>query len=268
MNWPKITVVLPSFNQGQYIDEALYSIVSQGYPNLELIVIDGGSTDNSVDVIRKYEKKMHYWVSEPDGSQTRGLIKGFARASGDIQCWLNSDDVFMESTLFEVARYFYENPEIDAVYGDAVWVNRTGAVLREQREIPFNRFIWMYTHNYIPSVSMFWRRAVYEKVGGLDPSYELAMDADLWIRFAEVGRIGHVRRTWAKMRFYPEQKNRRLRAESDAEDIRIRERYWGGSYPSYHTLKRALAYVLRVGWKVMTGCYPLGYHRLERLERR
>jgi hypothetical protein len=108
---------------------------------------------------------------------------------------------------------------------------------------------------------MFWRKDIYDKVGGLNPEFDLSMDADLWIRFAEVGRIAHVRETWSQMRFYPEQKNRRLRDRSDAEDIRIRARYWGHDTAATVRCKKSDRTVLRTMWKLATGCYSLGYRR-------
>jgi len=259
--FPKITVVVPSYNQGQYVGLTLASIIEQNYPNLELIVMDGGSTDNSVDVIRSQERHITYWQSQKDGGQTAALADGFQRSTGDIQCWLNSDDQHFPYTLHEVAMYFLSHPSTDAVYGDAVWIDGAGEELREQREIGFYRFLWMYTYNYIPGMSMFWRRQAYEHAGGLNPTFNLAMDADLWIRMADVGQIQHVRRLWSKMRFYPEQKNVRLRDRSDQEDLLIRRRYWGRDEPRFHQLKRTVAKVTRIGLKALKGCYGVGYCR-------
>jgi len=266
VNWPKISVVVPSFNQAKFIEETLCSVIKQNYPNLELIVIDGGSTDGSVEIIKKYEKYITYWVSEPDGGQTKGLIKGFNCATGEIQCWLNSDDLLEKGVLARVACYFKSHPKVDAVFGNTLWIDAASQPLREQREIPFNRFIWMYTYNYIPGMSMFWRKHIYDKVGGLNPDFNLAMDADLWIRFAEVGCIAHVDEVWSRMRFYPDQKNRKLRDKSDAEDLRIRARYWGTTQPPLYTVKKVIAQCYRMLWKLTTGRYWLGYKRyMERL---
>lgn len=261
MSYPKISIVVPSYNQGQFIEETLLSVINQSYPNLEILLIDGGSTDNSVDIIRKYAKHISYWVSEPDGGQTHGLIKGFDRATGDIWCWLNSDDLHAPNALFEVAESFLQYPEVDAIFGDTIWIDEWGTPLRVQREIPFNRFLWMYTYNYIPGMSMFWRKELYEKSGGLNPEYDLAMDADLWIRFADVGRVKHIRAIWSKMRFYSEQKNRRLRDRSDIEDKKIRARYWNSTNPVCYYFKSNIAQFLRIAWKLCTGCYSVGYQR-------
>ena len=261
VNLPRISVVMPSFNQGRFLEESLKSILDQEYPNLELIVMDGGSTDNTIEVLRRYSDRFAYWISEPDGGQTEALVRGFARATGDIECWLNSDDLFEPGALFEAAGYFQKHPEIDAVFGDTTWVSDSGEKLRVQREMPFNRFVWTYTYNYIPGMSMFWRRSLYEKVGGLDASFRLAMDADLFARFADAGRIGHASRRWSRMRFYAEQKNQRLRDVSDAEDLRIRARYWGCQRPRLYQAKKIFAQAVRIGWRFSLGAYYPGYRR-------
>ena len=253
---PRITVVTPSYNQAQFIDHTLRSVINQEYPDLEYIVIDGASTDGSVDVIRRNASHLAYWVSEPDQGQTDALIKGFSRATGDILCYLNSDDLFEPGTLREVAMFFLENREAQAVYGDSVFIDVAGRPIKPKKEHPFNRFIWLYDYDFIPQPSTFWRRSIYEKVGGLDPAFELAMDADLFIRFAEVSPIRHVRRTWSRMRLYPEQKNQRFRARSNQEDLIIRRRYGVKNEPAWSWLaRRALAKGLRVGWKLALGCY-------------
>lgn len=254
----KISVVTPSYNQGRLLEETLRSVIDQGYENLEYIVIDGGSTDGSIEILTRYEKYLHYWVSERDEGQTDALVKGFSLATGDILCWLNSDDLFEPWTLQEVARFFEGSPHAQVVYGDATWINAESDMIRPKKEHPFSRFIWLNTYNYIPQPSMFWRREVYKLVGGLDPAFNLAMDADLWIRFSDVTHIFHIRRPWSRMRLYPEQKNQRLRHESDAEDKLIRNRYFGTTWMGARVPAAVAARALRVAWKVTTGCYRGG----------
>lgn len=255
MGVPKITVVTPSFNQAEFIDATLHSVHVQQYPNLEHIVIDGGSTDGSVEIIEKYADRLATWVSEPDQGQADGISKGFARATGDIYAWLNSDDLYEPYTLAEVADYFTNNPSSRVVYGDSLWVDRHGGPIRRKAEHGFNRFIWMYDHNFLPQPSTFWRADLYHEVGGVDSTFDLAIDTDLWIRFAQVSRIDHVRRTWSRMRFYPEQKNIALRARSDEEDRRIRNRYLPAQSDWQRKAKRLAARGMRIGWKLATGRY-------------
>jgi glycosyltransferase involved in cell wall biosynthesis len=255
MTWPKITVVTPSFNQGRFLEETLRSVHDQGYPNLEHIVMDGGSTDGSVEIIRRYASRLAYWVSEPDGGQTAALINGFRRATGDVLCWLNSDDLFEPWTLREVAGFFRGCPDAHVVYGDATWIDAAGRVLRPKREHAWSRFIWMYDHNFISQPSTFWRRGVYEQVGGLDARWNFAMDGDLWIRFAEVAPLRHVRRLWSRERIYLDAKSQRYRAQCAAEDALIRRRYLARETDWTHRPKRLAARGIRVAWKLASGCY-------------
>jgi glycosyltransferase involved in cell wall biosynthesis len=255
MSHPKITVVTPSFNQAPFLEATLLSIRAQQYPNLEHIVIDGGSTDGSVDILRRYASDFTYWVSEPDGGHVQGLIKGFSRATGDILCWLNSDDLFCPGALHSVAAFFASNREARAAYGDSEWIDINGNPIKPKKEHSFNRFVWTYCYNFIPQPSTFWRRDLYEQVGGLDVHFQLAFDADLWIRFADVTRLWHIPRQLSCMRFYPEQRNQRLRGISDREDEEMRRRYTGPESPFMRGPKRMVARTLRVGWKAARGCY-------------
>ena len=254
MTHPKISIVTCSYNQAKFLEKTIRSVLDQGYSNLEYIVIDGGSDDGSDDILRRYESYLAYWVSEPDQGQTDALIKGFRRATGDICCWLCSDDLHEQGTLVEVAEFFRLEPRARVVYGDSMWIDADDNVVASKREHAYSRFIWMYDHNFIPQPSTFWRRDLYEEVGGLNPNFDVAMDADLWARFAEVTKIYHVTRPWSRMRYYPEQKVRRLRAKSLEEDHIIRARY----RPHFPLVDHGLyicAKTLRISRKLLAGCY-------------
>ena len=255
----RLSVIIPSFNQGEFLEETLVSLVNQqdiAQDELEIIVIDGGSTDGSIDIIKRYADRIAYWVSEPDEGQTHALIKGFAVAQGDILAWLCSDDLFEPTTVREVIDYFAAHRQTRFIYGDSRWIGRDGGFLRWKKEIPFNWFIWVYDYNYISQPSAFWRRDLYEEVGGLRQEFDLAMDADLWARFARITRPRHVRHGWSRMRSYPEQKNQRLRARSNAEDLRIRrELGYRVDGPVYRDVMYVLAKTARICWKLAGGCY-------------
>jgi glycosyltransferase involved in cell wall biosynthesis len=255
----RLSVVVPSFNQGDFLEETLLSLLHQkglAPGELEIVVIDGGSTDQSVEIIKRYAHRVDYWVSEPDDGQTDALIKGFGAATGDVLGWLCSDDLLELTAAREVLDYFAQQPEVSFVYGDGCWIDRYGRFLRWKKEIPFNRFIWVHDFNYIPQPSAFWRRDLYLAVGGLRQKFDLAMDADLWARFAALTEPRHLRRVWSKMRSYPEQKNQHLRKQSDQEDAQIRREL---GYRSGRHLHRYFLFLLaksaRICWKLATGCY-------------
>lgn len=252
---PKISVVTCSYNHVRFLERTIRSVLDQEYPNLEYIVIDGGSADGSVEILRRYSDRLSYWVSEPDQGQTHALTKGFERATGEVLCWLCSDDLHEPSTLHEVGRFFTENPDAQIVYGDSTWIDAEDRIIAPKKEHRFNRFIWMYDHNFIPQPSTFWRRDLYRQVGGLDKTFDIAMDADLWMRFAEITKIHHVPRPWSRMRFYPEQKVRTLLQRGRQEDRRVRERYLGKKSEWAYRVLYICAKTMRVAWKVATHRY-------------
>jgi len=257
MRLPRITVVTPTYNQAEFITETLESIHGQNYPELEHIVMDGGSDDGTVEILERWDGLITHWESGPDEGQTDALIKGFRHATGDILCWLNSDDLFYPRTLREVAERFTADRRMQFIYGDATWINRRGDPIVTKREHGFNRFIWFYDHNFIPQPSAFWTRDIYEQVGGLDPLFDYAMDADLWIRFADVTKPVHARRMWSMMRFYPEQKNTQFRHRTQIEGGQIRSRYGPPPSQAVSTIAKYSAKTLRKTYKLITGGYPM-----------
>lgn len=250
----RITVVTPSFNQGKYIEATLRSVLDQGYPDLELIVNDAGSTDETAEIIDRYASRIAYVQRVPDGGQTDALIQGFQRATGEILAWLNSDDLYEAGALLEVAAHFADNPRDRFIYGDSTWIDEGGSVLRRKREMPFNRWIWLRTYNFIPQPSAFWRRDLYEEVGGLDPAFDLAMDTDLFARFSERTEPRHVARYWSRMRAHADQKNVRLRGRSDEEDDLIRRRYLAPAGMQWR-IERLIARGARVALRAASGAY-------------
>lgn len=255
LSQPKFSIVTCSFRQGRYLDATMRSVLDQNYPALEYVIIDGGSDDQSVDIIRAHEARLGYWVSEPDRGQTDALIKGFRRATGEIQGWLCSDDLLLPGALERVAAFFTSHPEVDAVYGDSLWIDIDGNYLRAKKETGFNRFVYLFYHNYISQPSMFWRRTLYERVGGLDPRFNLAMDSDLWERFSRLTRIRHIPAYLSCMRYYPEQKTRALRPKGRIEDAEIRSRSRLARISALQPLLGGIARVHRVLVKCGAGGY-------------
>ena len=252
---PDISIVTCSYQQGRFLDATMRSVLDQRYVNVEYIVIDGGSKDNSIDIIERHAKQLAYYVSEPDDGQTAALIKGFEHSTAEIQGWLCSDDILLPGALKTVALFFESNPDIDAVYGDSLWIDSDGHYLRPKKEIGFNRFTFLFDHNYISQPSMFWRKRLYDKVNGLDASFNLAMDADLWERFSRHTKIAHIPQYLSCMRYYPEQKTRALRPKGVIEDRKIRQRS-GAALSKLHPILAPIAKIQRVLMKIMAG----GYH--------
>jgi glycosyltransferase involved in cell wall biosynthesis len=185
--WPRISVVTPSFNQGKFLEQTIRSVLLQGYPNLEYIVIDGGSTDDSVAIIKKYEGHLAYWVSEPDRGQSHAINKGFARASGEIMCWLNSDDFYLTSTLRTVAENLSQDTGAFAVVGHCVQVYEDGRppYHGEGRFEGIERLLKFWKGYQMHQPSIFWRREVFEKIGYLNETQHYIMDFDYWVRVAQ-----------------------------------------------------------------------------------
>lgn len=183
--WPRITVVTPTYNRPEYLEETILSVLNQNYPNLEYIIVDGGSTDRRVfEIIRKYENRLAWWISEPDGGHAEAIKKGFDRSTGEILAWLCSDDTYLPGALRSVGEVFRQQPKVDVVYGHARLINEHGDVVRELRAVPYNRLA-LFAACSIHQASVFWRRALYERVGGVSLAYNrYATDHELFYRFA------------------------------------------------------------------------------------
>ncbi len=194
---PKISVITPSFNQARFIEQTIRSVLLQDYPNLEYIIIDGGSTDGSREIIRKYEPWLAYWVSESDRGQSHAINKGFERASGDVLCWLNSDDYYLPGTLNAVGRRLADGAGDYALIGHClkVFVDGSPPVFQEGRYENRRRLLQFWKGYRMHQPSIFWRREVSERVGQLDERLHLIMDFDYWTRiaahcgFANIDRI-------------------------------------------------------------------------------
>jgi glycosyltransferase involved in cell wall biosynthesis len=179
--FPKITVITPSYNQGQYIEETILSIINQGYPNLEYIIMDGGSTDNTVDIIKKYQDKIHYWVSEKDRGQSDAINKGLRKATGEIINWINSDDQLQPGALSAIARHFMAHPEAIIVHGRIEYFGETSnyySVNIPRKDLE-TRYV---SHICMPQPGAFFKRKLIEEQGYLDESLHFSMDTDLFMR--------------------------------------------------------------------------------------
>ena len=214
-SWPRISIVTPSYNQEQFIEETIRSVLRQGYPNLEYIIIDGGSTDNSVEIIKKFstEKHLSYWVSEPDDGQYDAINKGFSRATGEIMAWLNSDDMYVPWTFKTVAEIFNKFEFVNWITGTPTTYNINGSMVAGRYHIYSRDFIRRGFYGpigpWIQQESTFWRKSLWEKAGGrMDTSYDYAADFELWQRFSTYDRLYTVNAVLGGFRKHPNQKTK------------------------------------------------------------
>ena len=205
-SFPRISVITPSYNQGHFLEETIASVLDQQYPNLEYIIIDGGSTDDSVQTIKRYEQHLAFWVSEPDKGQTEAINKGLRMASGEIVTWLNADDLHFADTLATIASAFGRFQE-DVIYGDYVLITQGGRTFLRRYEIPFHRDIMLYGVNFIGQPSAFFRRSLLDRFGYIDESYHYAMDHEFWLRIATGGAsFRHIKHFLSKYRYHSDSK--------------------------------------------------------------
>jgi len=211
-NYPQFSIVTPSFNQGAFLNEMLLSVSNQSPFLLEQIVMDGGSRDGSVELLRQHSDSGRtdlQWVSEPDHGQSHALNKGFVRARGDIVGWLNSDDRYRPGCLEAVARAFREDRAADVIYGDYAWIDEQGRLMQVRREIEFNLFVLLYHRVlYIPTTATFFRRRVFEEGNFLNENLHFAMDYEFFLRLAFRGyRLRHLPVVLADFRFHTQSKS-------------------------------------------------------------
>jgi len=205
--YPKISVVTPSYNQGHFLEETIQSVLDQKYPNLEYIIIDGDSIDNSVEIIKKYEKYLAYWVSEKDRGQTDAIVKGLQRSSGQFLTWLNSDDTYLPGSLKVVSNVIMQDPNVDVIFGDYIITDKTGRPLLKKREIKFDFDIMLYGVNMIGQPAAFFSQSIYNRVRGLEINLNYFMDVEFWLRIGKNGgKFTHVKRFIATYRFHEKSK--------------------------------------------------------------
>ena len=197
-----VSIITPSYNQANYLEETIRSVLEQDYPNIEYIIIDGGSTDGSKEVIKKYADRLAYWISEPDQGQTDAINKGFNKARGDILAWINSDDSYLQYAISEAVEYLQTHPETGMVYGDANLIDERGNIIGKfpARQTGYNRLRRGFVH--IPQQASFFRADLWRQVGPLDPSFYFAMDYDLWVRLARLSPIEYYPKLWANFRLH------------------------------------------------------------------
>lgn len=246
-SWPKISVITPSYNQAEFLEETILSVLNQNYPNLEYIIIDGGSTDRSVEIIKKYEKYITYWVSGKDEGQADAVNRGFKMAKGEIFVWLNSDDTYLPGALGKAVEFFNTHSYIGMIYGKTYFINERGNVIGNYPTEPFN-YKGLARSNFLAQPSVFFRSEVYFAVGGLDSDLHYTMDYELWIRIAKTYRVEYLPVFLSTYRLHKESKSvsgvHALRASKEC--LKTVMKYHGWAPPNrvygycYHVLKNKM----------------------------
>lgn len=230
---PLVSIVTPSYNQGRFLKRTIESVLNQSYPNIQYVVIDGGSTDESIEILRSYRDRF-YWISELDRGQTNAINKGLARANGEILAYLNSDDILTPRAIERVVHYLEQHPDCDMVYGQADYIDETDRVIGSYKtaDYSFNRLL---EDCMVCQPAAFWRSRIAEKVGPFDEQLNFAMDYDYWLRIAKAGgEIQFLREKLACSRLYPETKTLSARPKIYQEIFEICRRHTGFVHQSYY----------------------------------
>lgn len=255
--WPRVTIVTPSYNQGQFIEETIRSVLLQGYADLEYIIMDGGSTDGSAEIIRKYEPWLAYWVSEPDRGQADAIQKGFERSTGEILAWLNSDDRYFPLALVAVGEFVGKNPKAELIVGNSTRTDHGGRLLNCRRpcRITFDRLLFGYWGLTQPAT--FWRRKPFFEVGGLDTDLEFCLDLDLFLKLLARKPARRLDRYLAAPRVHPASKSSTMQDTGEREAQLLYARHGREQRPVLHggvvRLTIEAEYVWRaVWWKLLS----------------
>jgi glycosyltransferase involved in cell wall biosynthesis len=244
--WPRISLVTPSYNQSRFLEETLRSVLLQGYSNLEYIVMDGGSTDGSIEILQKYAQYFDYWTTAKDEGHAHALISGFKRSTGVILGFVNSDDVLMPNALSTVGRFFVAHPEVDLVVGKSLIYDSSSQIIyRVLGLAPTFRSLLFYGSAGFNQPASFWKKRAMFEVGGFDASMQFSFDYDMYLRLTKRRKACHIDKYLAAFRIHPESKTSTIRYVQRENDTILQDRY---GLNTYHFITRkimAIFYRLR-----------------------
>lgn len=230
--FPRVTVVTPSYEQAAYLDQTLRSVLEQNYPNLEYFVVDGGSTDGSVDVIRKRESALSWWVSEPDRGHAHAVNKGWARSTGEILAFLNSDDVYLPGAIASAVDFLVRHPDVDIVHTNALHITEDGTVFNVNVPPPFS-VRRMLESCFITQPTVFLRRTVFERLGGLTEDFSHSLDYEYWLRAVPTTHFGYLPRYTAAARYHAAAKSTGGYNEFARDEVRLFDELFSRREPRF-----------------------------------
>lgn len=265
---PTVTIVTPSLNQGRYLETMLRSVIHQRYPKVEHIIMDGGSTDDSVEILRRLAGHLAYWTTEPDGGQSAAIEDGLRRSTGEIQMYLNADDILLPGAVWHVVRYFEAHPECDALVGNNLEIDAAGNVLaRRWATVPKYEALLHFGCTFAQP-SVFWRRRVWEELGGFDMSLNFSFDMEFFLRMSRRHRIRGTSRFLSAVRQHPASKTSTIWSVCVEENNQIRAREGADTVPTWMRhlvyekwrLWRAFSTRIRdISWRITSEAFPFSY---------
>lgn len=244
MEWPRISIVTPSYNQVEFLEETIKSVIDQDYPNLEYILIDGGSNDGSLNIIKKYSHYFSHWESGPDSGQANAINKGLAGSTGQILGWLNSDDILLPGSLERVAKFFMNFPRVDFLYGNRKVINEESETIGVKENLVLTRFLLRYGSPFAQEAT-FWRRNVMEVTGMLNEEFKFCLDYDFYCRVAKSHRMAYLPFFLGSFRIHNKSKTRSMTEIQNIEDSIIQANYFHHSIKLNAQLKRYLVVLFK-----------------------
>ena len=249
---PCITVITPSYNQAEFLERTIVSILNQDYPNLEYMIIDGGSTDGSVDIIRRYSNQLSYWVSEPDRGQSHAINKGLQRATGDWVCWQNSDDIFYPEAFERISRVIQNQPQLDLIIGDINIIDEQDQVIRQQLFVRPTYYSLLAEGMVLTNQAAFWRVSIHKQIGWLDEELHYGFDYEWFLRLLNFTKqTYHIPKFLGALRYHQETKTFLSQDGFDKEYCEILKNHPPVRFKKYYLLRRFFLTLLNAKYKYL-----------------
>lgn len=241
MKYPRISIITPSFNQAAFLERTIASVLEQGYPNIEYIIIDGGSTDGSVDIIKKHAKHLAYWISEPDHGQTQAINKGLRIATGEWIGWQNSDDIYYPESFFDLAQAAAAHPQAHLIIGNMMLIDEQDGEIRDIRYVRPTYRALLAEGMVLTNQAAFWRRSVHDDIGYFNEEFSCGFDYEWFLRVTQRYKARHVNKIWGGLRIHGETKSSKIQERFEEEYRRIlRGREISGITKRLYQLRRLI----------------------------